>query len=58
MAPSKTTLKDNRKKSGAPKRAKLDDKILCNDKLEKQIREEMERAQDQNMAERSESTMV
>lgn len=57
MTPSKTISKDGMKKSGIPKRAEVDEENYCNEELEKQIQEEMERAQDQSRVERSESTV-
>lgn len=57
MAPSKTAVKGSRKKSGAQKITELDKENQCNQELEKQIRGEMERAQDQSMPEGDESVM-
>ena len=51
MAPSKTAVKGNRKKGGSQRQVELEERNQCNEELEQQIREEMERAQDQNMLE-------
>ncbi len=57
MAPSKTALKGSRKKSSAQKSIELDKENQCNQELEKQIQDKMERAQDQSMPEGDENVM-
>lgn len=52
MAHSKTAVKGSRKKGGSQKQVEFEEEgNQCNEELERQIREEMESAQDQNMSE-------
>lgn len=57
MAPSKTAVKGSRKKSGAQKSTEFDKENQCNQEFEMQIRDEIEKAQDQSMPEGDLSVM-